>query len=125
MPKVHFSNEDIKAGFLVQNPGRYEYVIEKVIVKPAKSDGSPNYTFLFKGKSGEMDGVPVFVMISSKAGWLLTPIFKAANGGKPLDADAEYDTDDLVGVSLSAMTTRGQREDGSPFNMLSDYMPIL
>lgn len=125
MPKVRFSNEDIKAGFLVQNPARYEYVIEKVIVKPAKSDGSPNYTFLFKGKSGEMDGVPVFVMISSKAGWLLTPIFKAANGGKPLDPDQDYDTDDLVGVSLSAMTTRGQRDDGSPFNMLSDYMPIL
>jgi hypothetical protein len=125
MPKVNFSNEDIKAGFLVQNPGRYEYVIERITVKPAKSDGSPNYTFLFKGKSGEMDGVPVFVMISSKAGWLLTPIFKAANGGKPLETGVEYDTDDLVGVSLSAMTTRGQREDGSPFNMLSDYMPIL
>jgi hypothetical protein len=125
MPKVSFSNEDIKAGFLVQNPGRYEYTIKRVTVKPAKSDGSPNYTFLFQGTSGEMEGVPVFVMISSKAGWLLTPIFKAANGGKPLESGTDYDTDDLLGVSLSAMTTRGQREDGSPFNMLSDYMPIL
>lgn len=123
MPVVNFSDEDIKSGFLVQNPGRYNYQLVKTTVKPAKSDGSDNYVFQFKGLTGEMTGVVVFVQISSKAKWLLAPIFKAANGGKELEKGVGYNTDDLADVILSAMTTRGQRDDGSYFNALGDWQP--
>ena len=124
MPVMKFTDEDIKAGFLVQNPGRYNYEIVDIKEKPAKSDGSPNYTFVCVGLSGEMKGVRVFVMASSKAGWLITPIFKAANNGVPLEAGRDYNTDDLKGVKVSAMTVRGQRDDGSYFNSLVDWKPF-
>lgn len=120
---MNFSDADIKSGFLVKNPGRYNYVLKEVKTKAAQTDGSPNYIFVFEGTSGEMLGVPVTVMISSKAKWLLPPIFKAANGGKDLEAGTEYNTDDLVGVNFSAYTSRGSRQDGSPFNQLGDWMP--
>jgi hypothetical protein len=123
MPAITFSNEDIKAGYLVQNPGRFKYEISNIKSKPAKTDGSPNYTIQFKGLDGEMEGVVVFVMISSKAPWLLAPIFKAASGGE-LVPGKNYELDDLKGVVLSAMTVRGQREDGSQFNNLTDYRPV-
>ena len=124
MPVVSFSDADIKSGFLVQNPGRYTYEVKTIKVKQAKTDGSPNYLFQFEGKTGEMAGVTVFLQISSKAKWLLTPIFKAANGGKDLTPGQDYNTDDLVGVSVSAMTTRGQREDGTYFNSLGDWKEV-
>jgi hypothetical protein len=124
MPAITFTDEDIKAGFLVQNPGRYKYELSNVKVKPAKTDGSPNYTFVFKGLDGEMAGVSVFYMASSKAGWLIAPIVKAANGGKAPVPGQKYEIDDLKGVVLTAMTARGQREDGTYFNSLSDFKPV-
>lgn len=123
MPKIKFSNDDIKSGFLVKTPGHYTYEIQGITTKPSSTDGSPNYTFRFKGLNGEMEGVTVFVMISSKASWLMAPIFKAANNGT-LDPNAEYDPEDLKGVRISAMTTRGTRQDGSLQNVLSDYRPV-
>lgn len=124
MPVLNFSDEDIKSGFIVQTPGRYNYEVSKISEKAAKTDGSPNYLLQFKGTSGEMTGVLVFVQISSKAKWLLAPIFKAANGGNPLVAGESYELNDLVGVNLSAMTTRGMRDDGTYFNSLGDWQPI-
>ena len=123
MAKIKFSNDDIKSGFLVKTPGHYTYEIQKVTSKPASTDGSPNYLFRFKGLNGEMEGVTVFVQISSKASWLMAPIFKAANNGV-LDPEVEYDPEDLVGIQISAMTTRGTRQDGSLQNVLSDYRPV-
>jgi len=69
MPIVKFTNEDIKSSYLVVNPDWYDYEISKVTEKPAKSDGSPNYWITFKGQSGEMEGVLVTKLYSSKAGW--------------------------------------------------------
>jgi|WetSurMetagenome_2_1015567.scaffolds.fasta_scaffold404833_1 hypothetical protein len=124
MPTVSFSDEDIKSGFLVQTPGRYNYELTKVKTKAAKTDGSPNYILQFKGLNGEMEGVVVFVQISSKAKWLLAPIFRAANNGEPLEKDKSYEIDDLVGCTFSAMTSRGQSEQGNYFNNLSDWKPV-
>lgn len=123
MPAIKFSNDDIKAGYLIQNPGRFTYELTNVKTKAAKSDGSPNYIFQFKGLDGEMEGVVVFVMLSSKAGWLIAPIVKACNGGE-LEAGVEYNPEDLKGCRVSAMTTRGTREDGGMFNSLNDFKPV-
>jgi hypothetical protein len=121
MPVMKFTEADIKSGFLVQNPGRYNYEILDVTSKPAKTDQSPNYTFRVRGLNGEMKDVVIFIQISSKAPWLLMPIFKAANGGKDLVEGQEYNTDDLKNVRLSAMTNRGTREDGSQLNNLTGW----
>src|SRR5574343_965537 len=121
MRKVSFPDEDIKSGFLVKTPGRYKYELVKIKTKPARTDGSPNYVMQFKGLDGEMEGVVVFVQISSKAKWLLAPIFRAANNGEALSTEQEYEIDDLVGCQFSAMTTRGQSEPGNYFNNLSDW----
>lgn len=123
MPIVSFSDEDIKSGYLVKNPGRFNYEISDIKQKPAKTDGSPVYQFIFKGMDGEMAGVLVVVGISSKAKWLLVPLFRAANGGKELEKDYQYNTDDLKGVVISAMTSRGQTDQGTYFNALGDYLP--
>jgi hypothetical protein len=123
MPAISFSNDDIKAGYLIQNPGRYKYELTKIKVKPAKTDGSPNYVFQFKGLDGEMEGVVVFVMLSSKASWLIAPIVKACNGGV-LEAGVEYNVEDLAGCQVTAMTTRGTRDDGGMFNSLNDFKPV-
>lgn len=123
MPKIKFSNDDIKSGFLVKTPGVYKYSIEKVTEKPASTDGSTNYTFRFKGLNGEMEGVTVFVMISSKASWLLAPIFRACLNGQELDPEKDYDPQDLVGCTIQAMTSRGTDNNGNIRNNLSGYSP--
>lgn len=123
MGKIKFSNDDIKSGYLVKTPGVFSYQIEKVTEKPSGTDGSPNYTFRFKGLDGEMEGVVVFVMLSSKASWLLAPIFKAANAGQ-LDPNTEYDVKDLEGCSVRAMTTRGTDNNGNIRNNLAGFMPV-
>lgn len=122
MGKIKFSNDDIKAGYLVKTPGVYNYQIEKITEKPSGTDGTPNYTFRFKGLNGEMEGVVVFVMLSSKATWLLAPIFKAANNGE-LSSDSEYDVKDLEGCTVSAMTSRGTDNNGNLRNNLAGFAP--
>lgn len=123
MPAIRFSDQDIKAGFLVKNPGRYNYMLADYKTKAAKTDGSTNYILRFVGLNGEMKDVPVFVIISSKAQWLWTPIFTAANGGKELVPDQDYDIDTLKDIRLSAVTNRGTR-DGIQFNQLQDWKPF-
>ena len=69
-----------------------------------------------------MEGVVVFVMLSSKATWLLAPIFKAANNGE-LSSDSEYDVKDLEGCTVSAMTSRGTDNNGNLRNNLAGFAP--
>lgn len=124
MPAIKFTEEDVKAGYLVKTPGRYKYELSNIKTKAARTDGSPNYIFVFKGLEGEMAGVAVFYMASSKAQWLIAPLVKAANGGEEPTPGVEYDLDSLKGVVLTAMTTRGQRDDGTYFNALGDFQPV-
>ena len=120
---IRFSQADIKAGYLVQEPGWFDYIIKDHKTKPAKSDGSANHLFFFEGQSGEMQGVTVVKLYSSKVPAFMVPLFKAANGGKDLDENTEYNEADLVGVALQAYTKRGQNQEGSPINDLVDFRP--
>ena len=122
MPIVKFTNEDIKSSYLVVNPDWYDYEISKVTEKPAKSDGSPNYWITFRGKSGEMEGVLVTKLYSSKAGWAMVPLIKAVNNGKEPGAETPFELNDLIGVSVTAMTRRGDF-NGSSINDLVDFRP--
>lgn len=119
MPVVSFSDEDLKAGHQVENPGFYEYDITKYDVRPAGTDGSPNYIVTFVGQSGEMAGVRVSALFSSKAKFAYMPLFKAANGGK-LEKGVDYDWDNLVGCRIKAWTKRGDRFP----NELGDFRPV-
>ena len=123
MPIVKFTQEDIKSSYLVQTPDWYGYEITKVTEKPAKSDGSPNYWLTFKGKTGEMEGVLVTKLYSSKAGWAMVPLIKAVNGGKDVSSDTPFELNDLVGVQVQAMTRRGDF-NGTATNDLVDFRPI-
>lgn len=123
MPKVKFTAEDLKSSYLVQNPDWYVYEIIKITEKPAKSDGSPNNWITFKGESGEMAGVLVTKCYSSKAGWALVPLVKAANGGKEPSAESDFELDDLLKVKVQAMTRRGDF-NGSVVNDLVDFRPV-
>jgi hypothetical protein len=123
MPVVKFTNEDIKSSYLVQTPDWYDYEVTKVTEKPAKSDGSPNYWITFKGQSGEMEGVLVTKLYSSKAGWAMVPLIKAVNGGKEPVSDTPFELNDLVGVKVSSMTRRGDF-NGTTINDLVDFRPV-
>lgn len=125
MPKVKFTNEDLKSSYLVQNPDWYDYEISKVTEKPAKSDGSPNYWITFKGVGAgqEMNGVLVTKLYSSKAGWAMVPLMKAINSGKEPLPETEFELNDLVGIKVTAMTRRGDF-NGSTINDLVDFRPV-
>jgi len=123
MTMINFSESEIKAGYLVQTPDWYDYVIKDHKEKPAKTDGSANHIFIFEGQNGEMSGVPVVKLYSSKVAAFMVPLFKAANGGKDLTPGAGIDPNDLVGITLQAYTKRGQNQEGSPINDLVDFRP--
>ena len=116
---VKFTEEDLKSGYQVQNPGFFDYEITKISSKPANTDGSPNYFVTFLGESGEMAGVRVTMMYSSKARFAFMPLFKAANGGV-VERDHEYSWDNLVGCKVKGWTKRGDRYP----NEITDFRPI-
>lgn len=119
MPIVSFTEEDIKSGYQVQNPGFYEYEVVKVETKPASTDGSPNYIVALLGQSGEMSGVRVTTLFSSKAKFAFIGLFKAANGGQ-IEKGKDYDWDQLIGCKVKAWTKRGDRFP----NELTDFRPV-
>ena len=123
MGKIRFSPSTIRAGFLVENPDWYKYKIIKHLEKAATT-GSVNHILVFEGQNGEMEGVPVSKLINEKADWVALPIFTAANGGNPINPDADYDWDELVGVVMEAYTKRGARQDGTPQNDLVEFKPV-
>jgi len=122
MGKIKFSEQTIRAGFLVQTPDWYGYKITKHTEKPSDK-GTINHFLIFEGKTGEMNGVPVVFMCNEKADWVALPLFKAALGNQDPDPNKEYDWDDLVGLELEAMTKRGEDQNGAPRNSLIEFSP--
>lgn len=121
---MRFSPQAIKASFLVENPGWYHYEITKVTSKPSEKGDSTNYFVVFEGRNGEMQDVPVTVLVNSKADWVALPIFTAANEGNKPEADKEYSFDDLKNIHMEAFTKRGTRQDGTPCNNLVEFRPL-
>lgn len=125
MPKIQFQEEDVKGGYLVKEPGWYEYVVGICREKPAKSNPdktpSTNYWLSVLGKSGEMLGVEVLSIFNSKLLKLASPFFVACNGGKPLEAHKDYEFDNCKGLIVEGYTERGMSQQGNPINKIIDW----
>lgn len=121
---IKFTESDLKEGYLVENPGWYEYKADTYVEKPAKTDGAPNHIWNFVGQNGEMTGVPVFKLISSKMRADLVVIMKAFNGGVNPAAGTEIEGKDTVGIVIEAMTKRGTDQNGKTINDLIDFRPV-
>lgn len=123
MPVITFTQDDIRSSHLVEKPDWYDYEIKKVSQKPAKTDGSVNNWVTFRGLSGEMEGVLVTEMWSSKAGWAMIGLYRGTHNGENPKAGDTLDFNDLVGIKLRAMTVRGDKF-GAIGNCLKDYRPL-
>lgn len=123
MSLISFTDSELKAGYLVQNPNFYEYVVTDFKEKPANTDGSPNYIWFLKGLSGEMEEVPVVKFCSSKMKTDLLNIMKAFNGGKDPAPGQTMDPKDTIGIHVEAYTKRGQDQNGKSINELTDFRP--
>ena len=124
MGKIRFSKEAIKAGFLVENPGVYEFELTGHRELPATT-GSVNHLLTWTGRSGEMDGVPVTMLINENASWVALPIWQAILHPKPPVEDEDYNWEDAIGVHLKALCKRGTRYGSNATeNQLSDFRPV-
>lgn len=126
MGAIRFSEGTLKAGFLVENPGVYEFELTQHKEMPSKSGTSTNHILTWTGRSGEMSEVPVTMFINEAADWVALPIWQAALHPKQVEKDAAYNWDDLVGIHLKAVCKRGERfgSNGVIENQLSDFRPV-
>lgn len=133
MPKVDLTDEDGKAGYLIQKPAWIPYRVKQTTTKKSKAGDSDNYFVVVVGQEGdgkrtssEMKGVEVVKLFNSKIKKFMTPFFKAAQGvsGTDVIPGASYEFDDYVDVLLEGYTQRGEDQDGNPMNDIKDWRPI-
>jgi len=122
---ISFSESDIKAGYLVQEPNWYDYKILTCRENLSKKGTSTNYFVSLRGESGEMNGVEFQIMLNTSEGFRgkIIRLFQAANGGNELTAGKPYNWKDVIGLTISGYTLRGLDQNGNSINDVSDFRP--
>jgi len=122
---ITFSDSDVKAGYLVQEPGWYDYKILSARENPSKSGETTNYFVEVRGESGEMKDVEFTIMFNTHKAFRgkITRLFVAANGGNDLAPGKAYNWKDVIGITLQGYTQRGQDQNGNPVNDIPDFRP--
>lgn len=123
MPKVVFSDSDVRSGYLIQSPAWVKYRVKSCTTKTSKAGDSTNYFLVVVGLEGEMKDVEVVKLYNSKLMKLSNRFFMALEGVDALEAGKGYDFDDYVDSVVEGYTERGEDQDGNPINNLKDWRP--
>lgn len=122
MPKVQFTDSDVRSGYLIESPNWILYRVKSCTEKTSKAGDSTNYFLVVVGIEGEMKDVEVVKMYNSKLIKLSNRFFMAAGGEEMLVAGKDYDFNDYTDVILEGYTERGE-QDGNPINLIKDWRP--
>lgn len=124
MPRIQLTEDDVKAGNVVKQPGWFTFQIGDTKEKPAKTDGSTVYTVSLKvidGPDPDMIGSVVFKTYSEKALWR-TKKFFAALGADVSKPGITLDFDECKNMKVQGYLQRGKNNDnGEDTNDVSDF----
>lgn len=122
--KVNISESDSKLGYLVQNPGWFQYKTISVSDKPSEKGDTHNYFVEVRGLDKEMTEVSFIRLFNTSKGFksAIVSYFKANNSGVVPPGD--YDFEDTVGMEWEGYTERGKDGNGNIINDIKDFRPI-
>jgi len=122
MVLLKLTKSDLKAGKVVK-PGRYRGKITEVQIKPAKTDGSTNYTVISVGTEGQAADVRFQDVYSEKYLGRFRPLLEALGTELPDDDDFPIDTDALVGREVG-LDINNEMYKGQLRNRINGYFTL-
>ena len=122
MSKLRLTPEDHLRGKVIP-PGWYPVEVVNVEEKPAKSDGSTNWSIECKVIDGELKGVVLYTNFNEKAPGFAKNFIVASGGKLNPKETVEYDLSRSIGQKMQAYVTN-ELYNNNMTNKLTDFKPL-